>query len=216
KLFKTPSLDELSSFEIDLFSDLEEHSEEEVAGPMTETMEEYMCKTRGAIPTKTTANAKIAIQEMVEYSQKWHTGTSKTRSTKTFNGLATIQSQLNNLGREIKKVNEKVYAVQVGCELCKGPYHTKDCTLKKEGETLEEAYYTHFGVPFPQRGQYRAIAPGFYQRNNENPLNQERRQSMEESLSKFMTESAKIHDENSILIKEIQASQMLLLETKEP
>ncbi|GJV98925.1 hypothetical protein Tco_1554177, partial [Tanacetum coccineum] len=47
KLFKTLSLDESSSPEFDLFSDLEEHSEEEVAGTMTETMEEYMCKTRG-------------------------------------------------------------------------------------------------------------------------------------------------------------------------
>ncbi|GJW37256.1 hypothetical protein Tco_0060176 [Tanacetum coccineum] len=27
-----------------------------------------------------------------------------------------IQAQLNNLGREIKKVNEKVNAAQVGCE----------------------------------------------------------------------------------------------------
>ncbi|GKD29563.1 hypothetical protein Tco_1240341, partial [Tanacetum coccineum] len=46
KIFKTPSLDESSSPEFDLFSDLEEHSKEEVTGTMTETMEEYMCKTR--------------------------------------------------------------------------------------------------------------------------------------------------------------------------
>ncbi|GJX57163.1 hypothetical protein Tco_0287060, partial [Tanacetum coccineum] len=32
----------------------------------------------------------------------------------TSDGLASIQVQLNNLGREIKKVNEKVYADQVG------------------------------------------------------------------------------------------------------
>nr|GFC87691.1 hypothetical protein [Tanacetum cinerariifolium] len=25
-----------------------------------------------------------------------------------------------------------------------------DCPLKEEGKTLEEAYYTQFGVPFPQ------------------------------------------------------------------
>ncbi|GJX15990.1 retrovirus-related pol polyprotein from transposon TNT 1-94 [Tanacetum coccineum] len=236
KLFKTTNLDKSSSLEFDLFSDLEEHSEEEVTRTMVETMEEYMCKTRhanehiekvleivdlfhipnitqdqimlrdfpmslkgatirwlrnnpsgsiiiwedlkvkflskycppartakkikeinnfqqepdetlyqawerfkellmkcpqyyltdmqevilfykglevptrqildskGAIPTKTVADAKVAIQEMAEYSQKWHNETSKTRS---------------NLGREIKKVNEKVYAAQVGCELCK-------------------------------------------------------------------------------------------------
>nr|GEV16051.1 hypothetical protein [Tanacetum cinerariifolium] len=45
--------------------------------------------------------------------KKWHNETSSnTRSTKTSDGLAAIQSQLNNLGREIKKVNEKVYAAQ--------------------------------------------------------------------------------------------------------
>nr|GEX06761.1 hypothetical protein [Tanacetum cinerariifolium] len=49
-----------------------------------------------------------------------------------------IQAQLNNLGREIKKVNEKVYVAQVGCEQCKGPHYTKDFLLKEEGKTLEE------------------------------------------------------------------------------
>ncbi|GKC29545.1 hypothetical protein Tco_1036839 [Tanacetum coccineum] len=131
--------------------------------------------SRGAIPSKTTVDAKVAIQEMAKYSQKWHNGTSRTRSTETSDGLAAIQAQLNNLGREIKKVNEKVYAAQVGCEQCKG-------------------------------GGYRATASGFYQRNNANPSYQERRQSMEETLSKFMGESAKRHEENSILIKEIRAS----------
>ncbi|GKA96119.1 putative reverse transcriptase domain-containing protein [Tanacetum coccineum] len=84
------------------------------------------------------------------------------------NEPTAIQAQLNNLGREIKKVNEKVYAAQVGCEQCKGPHYTKDCPLKEEGKTLEEAYYTQFGGPF-QGGGYRAAAPGFYQRNNANP-----------------------------------------------
>ncbi|GKD63294.1 hypothetical protein Tco_1305402, partial [Tanacetum coccineum] len=94
--------------------------------------------SKGAIPTKTTANEKVAIQEMAEYSQKWHNGTSRTRSTETSNGLAAIQAQLNNLGREIKKVNEKVYAAQVGCEQCKGPHYTKDCPLKEEAKRHEE------------------------------------------------------------------------------
>ncbi|GKE48702.1 hypothetical protein Tco_1479960, partial [Tanacetum coccineum] len=68
--------------------------------------------TKGAVPTNTTADAKKAIQEMAEYSQKWHNGISRGRSTETSNGLAAIQAQLNNLGREIKKVNAKVYAAQ--------------------------------------------------------------------------------------------------------
>ncbi|GKF18226.1 hypothetical protein Tco_0063144, partial [Tanacetum coccineum] len=33
--------------------------------------------SRGAVPTKTVADAKTAIQEMAEYSQKWHNGISR-------------------------------------------------------------------------------------------------------------------------------------------
>nr|GEZ83790.1 hypothetical protein [Tanacetum cinerariifolium] len=144
----------------------------------------------------TTTDAKVAIQKMAEYYPKWHNGTSRTRSTKTFNGLAAIQAQLDNLGREIKKVNEKFYVAQVGCEQCKGPHYTKYFPLKEEGKTLEEAYYTQFGAPF-QGGGYRATALGLYQRNNANPSYQERWKSMEETLSKFMRKSAKRHEENS-------------------
>ncbi|GJZ23477.1 DNA-directed DNA polymerase [Tanacetum coccineum] len=82
------------------------------------------------------------------------------------------------------KVNKKVYDAQVGCEQCKGHHYTKDCPLKEWGKTLEEAYYT----------------------NNANPSFQEWRQSIEDTLSKFMGESAKRHEEHSNLIKEIRAS----------
>ncbi|GJY42954.1 putative transposase, mutator type, MULE transposase domain protein [Tanacetum coccineum] len=90
-----------------------------------------------------------------------------TEMQETSDGLAAIQAQLNNLGREIKKVNEKVYAAQVGCEQCKGPYYTKDYPQKEEGKT-----YTQFGGPF-QGGGYRSTALGYYQRNNANPSYQE-------------------------------------------
>ncbi|GJT01768.1 glycosyl transferase, family 8 protein [Tanacetum coccineum] len=68
---------------------------------------------------------------------------------------------------------------------------------------FKEAYYTRFGVPYPQGGRYRAAALGFY-RDNGNPSYQERRQIIEESLSKFMAEFAKRHDENSNLIKRLK------------
>ncbi|GJY03130.1 hypothetical protein Tco_0361282 [Tanacetum coccineum] len=51
-----------------------------------------------AVPTKTDVDAKTAIQEMAEYSQKWHNGTSRGRSTETSDRLTAIQAQLNNLG----------------------------------------------------------------------------------------------------------------------
>ncbi|GJT46138.1 hypothetical protein Tco_0954853 [Tanacetum coccineum] len=85
--------------------------------------------SKGVIPTKIAADAKIAIQEMAKYSHKWHNGTS-----------------LKN----------------------RRPHYTKDCPLKEEGDTLEEAYYTQFGAPYQPTGQYRVAGPGFYQHNNRN------------------------------------------------
>ncbi|GKA97889.1 hypothetical protein Tco_0825783 [Tanacetum coccineum] len=171
--------------------------------------------SKGAIPSKTTADAKIAIQEMAEYSQKWHNGTSsRTRSTKTSDGLVAIQAQLNNLGQEIKKVNEKVYAAQVGCKLCKGPHYMKDCPQNEEGKTLEEAYYIQFGAPYQPGGQYRAGGPGFYQQNNGNSSYLDQRPSLEESLTKFMAKSTKRHEENLNIIKEIRASTNVAIKNK--
>ncbi|GJV67893.1 ribonuclease H-like domain-containing protein [Tanacetum coccineum] len=48
--------------------------------------------------------------------------------------------------------------------------------------------------------------PGFYQQNNGNSSYPDRRLRLEESLTKFMAESAKRHEENSNIIKEIRAS----------
>ncbi|GJR46065.1 RNA-directed DNA polymerase, eukaryota [Tanacetum coccineum] len=85
-----------------------------------------------------------------------------------------------------------------------GPHYTKDCPLKEEGKTLEEAYYTHFRAPYQPRREYRAAWPGFYQHNNGNSSYPDRRQTLEESLTKFMVESAKRHEENSNIIKDIR------------
>ncbi|GKD03144.1 mitochondrial proton/calcium exchanger protein-like protein isoform X1 [Tanacetum coccineum] len=113
--------------------------------------------SRGGIPSKTIADAKVAVQEMAKYSQKWHNGTScsKNRSTETSDGVASLQDNFINLGEKRLKT---------------------------------------------------AAAPGLYQRNNANHSYQEQRQSIEDTLSKFMSESTKRHEENSNLIKEIRAS----------
>ncbi|GKB56394.1 hypothetical protein Tco_0912580 [Tanacetum coccineum] len=123
RLFDTPSLVESNSSEFDHKFDIEEQSKEEELHDNTFSGSEHedanetskkevilfyngldvptrqILDSKGAIPSKTAADAKITIQEMAEYSQKWHNGTSsRTKSTKTSKGLAAIQSQLNNLG----------------------------------------------------------------------------------------------------------------------
>ncbi|GKA81304.1 hypothetical protein Tco_0787996 [Tanacetum coccineum] len=47
RLFETPGLVESSSRELDLFSNIKEHSKEETTEIMMEIMEQYMSKTRG-------------------------------------------------------------------------------------------------------------------------------------------------------------------------
>ncbi|GKB92999.1 homeodomain-like protein [Tanacetum coccineum] len=101
---------------------------------MAETMEQYMSKTQADYKSGV-ARPKIENKDNFELKGQFL----KELCDNTF---SAIQAQLNNLGREIKKVNEKVYAAQVGCEQCKGPHYTKDCPLKEEGKPLEEAYYT--------------------------------------------------------------------------
>nr|GEW26823.1 hypothetical protein [Tanacetum cinerariifolium] len=98
-------------------------------------------------------DAKKAIQKMADHSQKWHDRTStRTRSSNTSYGLPAIQAQLNNLGKEIKNVNEKVYVAQVGFKTCKGSHYTKDCPLKDEAKAFEESYYTNLDKVLQERG----------------------------------------------------------------
>nr|GEW78217.1 hypothetical protein [Tanacetum cinerariifolium] len=207
KLFKTTSFDHSSSPKFKLFSDYEEHVEEEITETMTEpTMEEYMTKTREDYGS---GIARLKFKPKGQFLKELHDNTFSGSENEDAN--EHIERVLEIMVKErtyweIKKVNEKVYAAQVGCKLCDGPHYSKDFSLKEEGKTLEEAYYTQFGVPFPNAERYKAVVPGFYQIDNENPSYQKRRQTMEESLSKFMTKYAKRHDEKSFLIKEIRAS----------
>ncbi|GJZ45663.1 gag-pol polyprotein [Tanacetum coccineum] len=207
--FKTLSLDELRSPDLNLLSD-QEYSEEEEAEAITETMEQYMSKTRtdygsgvarpkidnkdqfelkgqflkellktrlavrimrmqmntildsrGAIPTMTAADAKTAIQEMAKYSQKWHNGTSRGRSTKTSNGLAAIQAQLNNLGREIKKVNGKVYAAQVGCVLDNHYYEEEERIYEPKFIEAYGASHINYTIPRKEKDRGSFTLPCF-------------------------------------------------------
>ncbi|GJT97925.1 hypothetical protein Tco_1093443 [Tanacetum coccineum] len=56
--------------------------------------------SRGAIPSKTAADAKLAIQDMAEYSQKWHNGTSRSRTVVDLGASVSVMplSTYLNLG----------------------------------------------------------------------------------------------------------------------
>ncbi|GJU46490.1 RNA-directed DNA polymerase, eukaryota, reverse transcriptase zinc-binding domain protein [Tanacetum coccineum] len=58
--------------------------------------------------------ALTAIQTMADHSQKWHdrTTSKSIRSSSSNDGLAALVNKLDNLGRDMKKLKESVYAIQ--------------------------------------------------------------------------------------------------------
>nr|GEV57377.1 hypothetical protein [Tanacetum cinerariifolium] len=110
------------------------------------TMNRQFLDSHGSIPGMTPAQALIAIQIMTDHSQKWHDGSSSRNidSSSNSKGIAAIVSKLDSLGRDMKKLNESVHAIPVGCQLCRGPYLDMERPLNKEAnEKLRE---THEGL----------------------------------------------------------------------
>ncbi|GJV83800.1 phospholipase-like protein, partial [Tanacetum coccineum] len=61
----------------------------------------------------------------------------KIGSSSSNDGLAALVNKLDNLGRDMKKLKESVNAIQVGCQICKGPRIDKDCPLNEEVKQVE-------------------------------------------------------------------------------
>ncbi|GJW66899.1 protein kinase-like domain, concanavalin A-like lectin/glucanase domain protein [Tanacetum coccineum] len=102
----------------------------------------YKCPTHGIDSHQKT---------MVDYSQKWHNSSSSRNIDNNSNseGIAAIVSKLNSLGRDMKKLKEKLLAISVGCQTCGGPHLDKECLLNEEVKYIEEVKYGEFGRPFP-------------------------------------------------------------------
>ncbi|GJZ69929.1 RNA-directed DNA polymerase, eukaryota, partial [Tanacetum coccineum] len=200
RLFETPGLEESSSPEFDLFSKIEEHSEEEETTKiMMETMEQYMSKTHGNYRSRV-ARPKINDKTYFKLKEQFL----KELRENTFSG-----SKHEDTNEHIEKVLKIVDLFHIREILdSKGVISTKTAADVKVAiqEMAEYSRKWHNGTSSKTRRQYRAAGPGFYQRNNRNSSYPDRRQTLEESLTKFIAESEKRHGENSNTIKEIRAS----------
>nr|GEW49431.1 hypothetical protein [Tanacetum cinerariifolium] len=130
---------------------------------------------------------------MADHSQKWRDGTSSTniRSSSDTNGLAAIISKLDNLGRDMKKLKENVYAIQVRRQICKGPHLDKECPLNEEVKQVEEVKYGEFGRPAPfnetNGSKFHVGPPGYYTRTDNRPPYGEKRLCLEELMIKHQS-----------------------------
>ncbi|GKB25117.1 zinc knuckle CX2CX4HX4C containing protein [Tanacetum coccineum] len=95
------------------------------------------------------------------------------RSISSNNGLAALVNKLDNLGRDMKKLRESVHAIQVGCQIYKGPHLDKDCPLNEEVKQVKEDH------------------PGYYTKTDNRPPYGERRPSLKELLTNHQDESAR-------------------------
>ncbi|GJZ53907.1 zinc knuckle CX2CX4HX4C containing protein, partial [Tanacetum coccineum] len=116
-------------------------------------------------------------------------------SSSSNDGLAALVNKLDNLGRDMKKLKESVHAIQVGCQICEGPHLDKDCPLSEEVKKFEEVRYGEFGRTTPfngnNRGKFRVGPSGYYTKTDNYPPYGERRQCLEELLTKHQEESAR-------------------------
>lgn len=48
-----------------------------------------------------------------------------------FDGLASVNVKKDNMEWSIKKKNQTIHVIQVGCDKCSGPHLMKDTTLMK-------------------------------------------------------------------------------------
>ncbi|GJZ15864.1 reverse transcriptase domain-containing protein [Tanacetum coccineum] len=146
-------------------------------------------------------------QEGDETLYQWHDGSSS-RSIEggSYEGIAAIMNKLENLGRDIKKLKENVHAIQVGCQNCGGAYLDKDCPLKGEVKSIEEAKYGEFGrpSPFSNGAKYRVGQPRYYTRMDNRPPVREKRPSLEELINKHLEESTRRRIEMEEWVKKLQ------------
>ncbi|GJR58501.1 hypothetical protein Tco_1500663 [Tanacetum coccineum] len=160
------------------------------------TMEEYMTRTRngyGSGIARPKINEKALFELKGQFLKELHDNTFSGSDNEDDN--EHIEKVLEERFKELLLRFPQYYLTDMQ-ELLMRRKPSKTWMIILKNDTMERLL----------GGQYKAAAPGFYQRNNGNPSYQERRLTMEESLSKFMVEYAKRHKENSNLIKEIRAS----------
>ncbi|GJW74228.1 hypothetical protein Tco_0133598 [Tanacetum coccineum] len=131
--------------------DINNHQKVNIFYKGLSTMNRQLLDSQGPIPGMRPAEALTAIQTMADHSQKWHDGTTSRNigSSSSKDGLAALVNKLDNLGRDMKKLKEIVHAIQVGCQICEGPYLDKDCPLNEEIKQVEEDRYGEFGRTMP-------------------------------------------------------------------
>nr|GEV55777.1 hypothetical protein [Tanacetum cinerariifolium] len=148
---------------------------------------------------------------MADHSQKWQDGTStRNKSSNASDGLAVIQAQLNNLCKEIKKVNERVKVLQ---ERGYGSLsslteinprdHVNSITTTEEAETFKE----DDKMPLIELSRATILFPGCWKENgyDEKELLKELKK-LQVNSTESATNLRRLLKEKSMINEEIKAT----------
>ncbi|GJW52727.1 hypothetical protein Tco_0096812 [Tanacetum coccineum] len=148
--------------------DINSHQKVNIFYKGLSTMNRQLLDSHGPIPGMRPAEALTATQTMADHSQKWHDDITSRNigSSSSKDGLVALVNKLDNLGRDMKKLKESVHAIQVGCQICKGPHLNKDCPFNEEVKQMKEVSNGEIGrtAPFNRNngGKFRVGQPGYY------------------------------------------------------
>ncbi|GJR03876.1 retrovirus-related pol polyprotein from transposon TNT 1-94 [Tanacetum coccineum] len=283
RLFETPGLVESSSPELDLFSDIKEYSAEETTYIMTETMEQYLSKTRGNYRSgvvRPKINGKTHFELKGQYLKELRENTfsgseheDANEHIKKFLEIVDLfhipevtqdQVMLRVFPMSLTRAasrwlrNEPSGSIKKW-ETLKIKFLNKYCPPASTAKKMEEInnfkqepdeslfrawerfkellmkcpqhyltdmhevilFYNGLDVPIRQILDSKGAIPTktvvdakitikemaeYSQKWHNGTSSKSQKQTLEESLTKFMAESAKRHEENSNIIKEIRAS----------
>nr|GFA01272.1 hypothetical protein [Tanacetum cinerariifolium] len=177
--------------------DINSHQKVNIFYKCLNSMNCQLLDSQGLILGMIGTQALTAIQTMADYSQKWHDETScrNMSNSSDTDGLVVVISKLDNLGRDMKKLQENVHAIQVGYQICEGTHLDKECPLNEEVKQVDEVKYGEFGNPAPfneRSGAKFYVGPvGYYTRIDNQTPSGEMRPNLVETINKYMEGAAK-------------------------
>lgn len=91
--------------------------------------------SKGLIMKKICLFVKKSWKVLLKHSREWPSpvdeGVWVRVPSEGFGGLASVNVKKHNTEWSIKKKNQTIHAIQVGCDKCSGPHLMKDTTLMK-------------------------------------------------------------------------------------
>ena len=81
---------------------------------------------QGPLPRKKYSEARGIIEELAQHSRQWEEGRDPSRIKKNVSSVETVEeiqamnAKIDALVRNMKKVDQAILAIQVGCDNCSG------------------------------------------------------------------------------------------------